>query len=97
MIPLGIGQNLNYVVFFHVYKYMYLCYSCQNGLFYLWCMIVMNINFLLQDVFVLRSHHTVPVILRRKFSPRMICPREILSDTFRGRLKFFMNLYEFNF
>ena len=44
MIPLGIGQNLNYVVFFHVYKYMYLCYSCQNGLFYLWCMIVMNIN-----------------------------------------------------
>ena len=44
MIPLGIGQNLNYVVFFHVYKYMDLCYSCQNGLSYPWCMIVMNIN-----------------------------------------------------
>ena len=37
------------------------------------------------------------MVLRRKFSPRMICPREILSDTFRGRLKFFMNVYEFNF
>ena len=37
------------------------------------------------------------MVQRRMFSPRMICPREMLSDTFRGRLKFFMNVYEFNF
>ena len=35
------------------------------------------------------------MVLRRRFSPRMECPREKISDTFRGRLKFtciFMNL-----
>ena len=37
------------------------------------------------------------MVLRKKFSPRIECPREIISDTFRGRLKFFMNLYEFDF
>ena len=37
------------------------------------------------------------MVLRKKFSPRIECPREILSDTFRGRLKFFMNIYEFDF
>ena len=52
------------------------------------------------SVFLLKVEEKVregTLILRRKFSPRMICPREILSDTFRGRLKFFMNVYEFNF
>ena len=29
------------------------------------------------------------MVLRKKFSPRIECPREIISDTFRGRLKFF--------
>ena len=28
------------------------------------------------------------MVLRKKFSPRIECPREIISDTFRGRLKF---------
>ena len=27
-------------------------------------------------------------VLRRKFSPRIECPREIMNDNFRGRLKF---------
>ena len=52
------------------------------------------------SVFLLKVEEKVQggtLVLRRMFSPRMIFPREILSDTFRGRLKFFMNVYEFNF
>ena len=37
------------------------------------------------------------IVLRRKFSPRIVCPQEIVSDTFRGRLKFYMCIYEFDF
>ena len=43
------------------------------------------------SVFLMRVEEKVregTMVLRRRFSPRMICPREILSDTFRGRLKF---------
>ena len=35
--------------------------------------------------------------LREKFCPYMICPKEILSETFRGKLKFKMCVYMFNF
>ena len=34
--------------------------------------------------------------LRKKFSPRIECPWKINSDTFRGRMKIFMNIYEFD-
>ena len=37
------------------------------------------------------------MVLREKWSPYMICPKEIGSDTFRGRLKFKMCIYEFRF
>ena len=47
------------------------------------------------SVFLLKVEENVrecTLVLRGKISPRMICPREILCDTFRGRLKFFMNV-----
>ena len=31
------------------------------------------------------------------FSPVLTCPREIVSNTFRGVLKFLMNVYKFRF
>ena len=37
------------------------------------------------------------LILVEKWSPYMICPKEIGSDTFRGHLKFKMSIYRFNF
>ena len=37
------------------------------------------------------------VILMEKWRPRLICPREIESNTFRGLTKFMMCIYRFNF
>ena len=37
------------------------------------------------------------VVLMEKWRPRLICPREIESDTFRGMTKFKMCVYRFNF
>ena len=37
------------------------------------------------------------IILMEKWSPRLICPREIGSDTFRGWTKFKMCIYQFSF
>ena len=35
--------------------------------------------------------------LERRFRPRMVCPEEIVSDTFRGYLKFEMYVISFDF
>ena len=37
------------------------------------------------------------IILMEKWSPFLICPREIGSDTFRGKTKFKLCVYRFNF
>ena len=37
------------------------------------------------------------MVLREKWSPYMICPKEIGSNTFRGHLKFKMCIFEFKF
>ena len=37
------------------------------------------------------------IVLRRRFSPRIECAKEIVSDSFRGRLKFYMCIYKFDF
>ena len=36
------------------------------------------------------------IILMEKWSPFLICPREIGSDTFRGKTKFKLCVYRFN-
>ena len=37
------------------------------------------------------------VILKYKWRPWLVCPQEIVSNTFRGQTKFYMNIYCFNF
>ena len=37
------------------------------------------------------------VILERKWRPWLVCPREIVSNTFKGLTKFYMRIYRFNF
>ena len=37
------------------------------------------------------------IILKRKWRPWLMCPREIVSNTFRGLTKFYMRIYSFNF
>ena len=37
------------------------------------------------------------MVLEEKFRPIMTCPREIVSDTFRGALKFDMCVISFDF
>ena len=37
------------------------------------------------------------IVFRRRFSPRIICPRYFVSGTFGSRPKFYMWIYKFEF